>query len=52
MQPPFEEALETLFDQYADTNVNDLISALELKLHALHERKAQEDVEGTDGLDV
>ena len=44
MPPSFEEALETLIDQYRvehSTPLEDLISALELKLMALQEEADQ-----------
>ena len=39
MIPPFEEALENLINEYANTDRDDIISALGLKLMALREEQ-------------
>jgi hypothetical protein len=41
MEQPFDEALMELLDRYADTPVDDKISALELRLMALNEEAAE-----------
>ena len=49
MIPVLEEALDELLHKYDHMPIDEIISVLELKLHALREEAAADDDESTDG---